>query len=33
LIDKNLRTKENSIDIKSFIAADNDEEETNEGTE
>jgi hypothetical protein len=33
LVDKNLRTKEDSTDIKSFIITDNDEEETHEETE
>jgi len=32
LVDKNLRTQENSNDIKSFITTDNSEEETNEET-
>lgn len=33
LVDKNLRTEEDSTDIKSFITTDNDEEETHEETE
>ena len=32
LVDKNLRTEEDSTDIKSFIITDNDEEETHEET-
>lgn len=32
LVDKNLRTEEDSTDIKSFITTDNDEEETHKET-